>query len=106
MMGRFLLLPLFAAFILVFSASAYPLFAADSGRRMGVEMKLLGAGSDFIIANEKKFMVTPKTKILDKNSQDISLNRLPKGAKVYIEYTAGANKAPVAVFIKVVSSPQ
>lgn len=105
-MTRRFLLSLFAALILLLNTGAYPLFAADKSRKMGVEMKLLGTGSDFIVANEKKFMITPKTRILDKNGQNKSLTQLSQDAKIYIEYKAYANKTPVATLIKVISVPR
>lgn len=101
-----ILLPFFAAFILVFSAGAYPLYAEGRGRMMGTEMTFFGAGPDFIVANEKTFMITPKTKILDKSGQKMSLTGLSQGAKIHIEYEAHPDKVPAAVIIKVISKTQ
>ncbi|GMT42797.1 MAG: hypothetical protein IEMM0002_1208 [bacterium] len=82
------------------------LFAASAmGRdKPGVEMKFLGANSDYIIANEKKFKITPATKVLNSRGDKTALRYISQGTTIHIEYFVDERNNAVATLIKVVSS--
>ncbi len=86
---------------------------AESAKRMAPTAPptiamLGGVGSDFIIANERKYMITSKTVIINKRGDKISRRLLKPKSEVHIEFKfveKGDINVPVAHLIKVLSEP-
>ena len=69
---------------------------------------LLAASDGFIIASERKYLVTTKTVIKNKRGKNISVRLLKLQSKLHIEFTfveKGNFSVPQANLIKVLSEP-
>jgi len=100
-------------FILVVMMSGVAITIAESAERLAPTAPpataiLGGVGSDFIIADERKYMLTSKTVIINKRGKNISPRLLKPKSKLHIEFIfveKGDINVPVANKIKVLSGP-
>ena len=99
--------------IITVMLSAVTVAFAESAERMAPSAPptiamLGGVGGDFIIADERKFMITSKTVIINKRGDKISRRLLKPKSKLHIEFKfveKGDIKVPVEHLIKVLSEP-
>ncbi|MFQ5430950.1 MAG: hypothetical protein ACE5EN_00420 [Nitrospinota bacterium] len=100
-------------FIFALALSTVAISVSESAERIAPTppptSNILGkVGSDFIVANERKYIVTPKTVIKNHRGQKISLRQLKIKSKLLIEYKfveKGKTNVPEAKLIKVLSEP-
>jgi len=100
-------------FILLIMMSGVAAAIAESAERIAppapaVTAILGSVGGDFIIADERKYMITSKTVIKNKKGNKISSRLLKPKSKLNIEFTfveKGNVNVPVANLIKVLSEP-
>ncbi len=96
---------LFAFILAVSGAVADAAQETDSSPKslssLNAHMKLLLVDSSFIVANERKFIVTPSTVIKDKEGKVIPIRRLVANRQVKIEYYFDkSGNDPIAVLIQ------
>ena len=99
--------------IITVMLSAIAITFAESAERMAPPAppasSILGSvGKDFIVADERKYMITSNTVIINKRGNKISRRLLKLRSKLEIEFKfieKGKTNVPVATLIKVVSGP-
>lgn len=95
--GAAIIILLISASVTVFAETA----PAPPDIIRSVTVRILEKGHDFIIVNERRFIVTKETAIGNLSGKGIALSELPVPCKAEIKYRLRPDQDPVCLEIKV-----